>query len=84
METNTNDKPNTPASGLHEQACSLLCEPGYYIAKWGFDHQTMRIHRRIHGMVKHNYGWDTEKEWLSHKPVKIEHPTLWDRISNLI
>jgi len=24
METNTNDKPNTPASGLHEQACSLL------------------------------------------------------------
>ena len=64
--------------------CTLLCNIGYYTAKWGYSYQTMRIRRNINGLVKHNYGWETEKEWLNRKPVKIECPTLWDRISNLL
>ena len=67
-----------------ETACSLLCEPGYYVVKWGFTLQMMRIRRRVAGFVKHNYGWTTEKEWLGRNPSKIEHPTLWDRVSNFI
>jgi hypothetical protein len=59
------------------------CDPGYYIAKWGFDYQIMRIRRHLNGLVKHNYGWETEKKWLSRTPAKIERPTLWDRISNI-
>jgi hypothetical protein len=77
---------NTPSNSeaLPLTNCSLLCETGYYTVKWGFDYQTMRIRRHLNGLVKHNYGWETEKEWLSRKPAKIEHPTLWDRIGNIL
>ena len=63
---------------------SDLCDEGYYLVRWGFEIDTMRICRREKGLVKHNYGWISEKEWLSHNPIKIEKPTLWDRITNLI
>lgn len=63
---------------------SDLCNKGYYLVKWGFEIDTVRIRRREKGLVKHNYGWISEKEWLDRKPIKIEKPTLWDRITNFI
>lgn len=78
INTLTNPEAQTLAN------CSLLCEKGYYTAKWGFNYQTMRIRRHINGLVKHNYGWETEKDWLSRKPAKIESPTLFDRINNIL
>ena len=59
---------------------SDLCEPGYYLVKWGFDIMVLKIRRRVSGCVKTTYGWCSEKEWLSHNPARIEHPTLWDRV----
>lgn len=64
--------------------CSLLCGKGYYTVRYGGEYQTMRIRRGINGLLKHNYCWETEAEWLSRKPAKIERPTLWDRISNFL
>ena len=66
--------------------CSPLCEKGYYVVKcgFGFDYQIMRISRSLNGLVKHDYGWETEKEWLSRRPAKIERPTIWDRIGNIL
>ena len=63
---------------------SLLCEPGYYVAKLGFSYQIMRIRRHLNGLVEHGCGWETEAEWISRKPVKIERPTLLDRINCII
>jgi hypothetical protein len=86
MESNTDTpkNPQPPSSKSPSTPCSLLCDPGYYIAKWGFDYQPMRIRRRLNGLVKHNHSWETEEEWLSRNPTKIERPTLWDRIGNIL
>ena len=69
---------------MNTEIKSDLFNEGYYLIDRKFGLETTRIRRRVNGAVLHNLGWVTNERWLSFEPIKIENPTIWDRIANFI